>query len=32
MSKSLDNAIYLKDPPAVVNEKVRSVYADPTRL
>jgi hypothetical protein len=30
MSKSLDNAIYLKDTPAVVNEKVRSMYTDPT--
>ena len=32
MSKSLDNAIYLKDPAAVVKEKVRSMYTDPTRL
>jgi len=32
MSKSPDNAIYLKDTPAVVNEKVRSMYTDPTRL
>jgi tryptophanyl-tRNA synthetase len=32
MSKSLDNAIYLKDSPAVVNAKVRSMYTDPTRL
>jgi len=32
MSKSLDNAIYLKDPAAVVNAKVRSMYTDPTRL
>jgi tryptophanyl-tRNA synthetase len=32
MSKSLNNAIYLKDTPAVVNEKVRSLYTDPTRL
>jgi tryptophanyl-tRNA synthetase len=32
MSKSLDNAIYLKDPPAVVIAKVRSMYTDPTRL
>jgi tryptophanyl-tRNA synthetase len=32
MSKSLDNAIYLKDPPAVVTEKVRSMYTDPTRV
>ncbi len=31
MSKSLANAIYLKDTPAVVNEKVRSMYTDPTR-
>jgi tryptophanyl-tRNA synthetase len=32
MSKSLGNAIYLKDPPDVVREKVRSMYTDPTRL
>ncbi len=32
MSKSLDNAIYLKDTSAVVNEKVRSMYTDPTRF
>ncbi len=32
MSKSLGNAIYLKDTPAVVDEKVRSMYTDPTRL
>ena len=32
MSKSLDNAIYLKDPPEVVTEKVRRMYTDPTRL
>jgi tryptophanyl-tRNA synthetase len=32
MSKSLNNAIYLKDPPDVVTEKVRSMYTDPTRL
>jgi len=32
MSKSLDNAIYLKDPAAVVNAKVRSMCTDPTRL
>jgi tryptophanyl-tRNA synthetase len=32
MSKSLNNAIYLKDTPAVVSEKVRSMYTDPTRL
>jgi tryptophanyl-tRNA synthetase len=32
MSKSLNNAIYLRDAPAVVHEKVRSMYTDPTRL
>lgn len=32
MSKSRNNAIYLKDPPGVVIEKVRSMYTDPTRL
>ena len=32
MSKSLNNAIYLKDPAAVVTEKVRTMYTDPTRL
>ena len=32
MSKSLNNAIYLKDPAAVVTAKVRSMYTDPTRL
>jgi tryptophanyl-tRNA synthetase len=32
MSKSLNNAIYLKDPVEAVNEKVRSMYTDPTRL
>jgi tryptophanyl-tRNA synthetase len=32
MSKSLGNAIYLNDTPDVVNEKVRSMYTDPTRL
>jgi tryptophanyl-tRNA synthetase len=32
MSKSLDNAIYLKDAPEVVTEKVRRMYTDPTRL
>jgi tryptophanyl-tRNA synthetase len=32
MSKSLNNASYLKDPPEVVTEKVRSMYTDPTRL
>jgi len=32
MSKSLDNAIYLKDAPSVVREKVRSMFTDPARL
>src|SRR5262249_14492001 len=32
MSKSLDNAIYLKDSADVVTEKVRRMYTDPTRL
>jgi tryptophanyl-tRNA synthetase len=32
MSKSLNNAIYLKDDAATVTEKVRSMYTDPTRL
>jgi tryptophanyl-tRNA synthetase len=32
MSKSLNNAIYLKDSAAVVTEKVRTMYTDPTRL
>ena len=32
MSKSLDNAIYLKDSAEVVTEKVRRMYTDPTRL
>jgi tryptophanyl-tRNA synthetase len=32
MSKSLGNAIYLKDVPSVVNEKVRSMFTDPARL
>ena len=32
MSKSLNNAIYLKDPATVVNTKVRSMFTDPTRL
>ena len=32
MSKSLDNAIYLKDSAAVVQEKVRNMFTDPTRL
>jgi len=32
MSKSLDNAIYLKDDEATVTKKVMSMYTDPTRL
>lgn len=32
MSKSLGNTIDLKDPEDVVNEKVRRMYTDPTRL
>jgi tryptophanyl-tRNA synthetase len=32
MSKSLNNAIYLKDPAEVVTEKVRRMFTDPTRL
>ena len=32
MSKSLGNAIYLNDTPAVVQEKVRNMFTDPTRL
>ena len=32
MSKSLGNTIDLKDPEDVVNQKVRSMYTDPTRL
>jgi len=32
MSKSFDNAIYLKDPPSIVREKVRSMFTDPARL
>jgi tryptophanyl-tRNA synthetase len=32
MSKSLGNAIYLKDPAEVVSQKVRAMYTDPTRL
>lgn len=31
MSKSLDNAIYLRDDAATVADKVRSMYTDPTR-
>ncbi|MBI3964926.1 MAG: tryptophan--tRNA ligase [Chloroflexi bacterium] len=32
MSKSLGNAIFLSDPPEVVEQKVRGMYTDPTRL
>jgi tryptophanyl-tRNA synthetase len=32
MSKSLDNAIYLKDDAETVRRKVMSMYTDPTRL
>ncbi len=32
MSKSLNNAIYLKDDEATVTKKVMSMYTDPTRL
>src|SRR5256886_13835457 len=32
MSKSLDNAIYLKDTAAVVKEKGRSMFTDPSPL
>jgi tryptophanyl-tRNA synthetase len=32
MSKSLDNAIYLSDDAATVEEKVRGMYTDPKRL
>src|SRR5438876_8442379 len=32
MSKSLDNAIYLKDSAETVRQKVMSMYTDPTRL
>ncbi len=32
MSKSLDNCIYLSDDEKAVNEKVRRMYTDPTRL
>jgi tryptophanyl-tRNA synthetase len=32
MSKSLDNAIYLKDSASVVQEKVRNMFTDATRL
>jgi len=32
MGKSLNNAIYLKDDTATVEEKVRGMFTDPTRL
>ena len=32
MSKSLNNAIYLKDDAATVTRKVRGMFTDPTRL
>jgi len=32
MSKSLDNAIYLKDDERTVNRKVRSMFTDPKRI
>jgi tryptophanyl-tRNA synthetase len=32
MSKSLDNCIYLSDPPAEVERRVMAMYTDPTRL
>jgi len=32
MSKSLDNAIYLSDDSATVEEKVRRMYTDPSRI
>ena len=32
MSKSLNNAIMLSDPPEEVERKVRGMYTDPTRL
>lgn len=32
MSKSLNNAIYLKDDAEMVRQKVMSMYTDPTRL
>ena len=32
MSKSLDNAIFLSDPPEEVEKKVMSMYTDPTRI
>jgi tryptophanyl-tRNA synthetase len=32
MSKSLDNCIYLSDPPEEVTRRVMAMYTDPTRL
>ena len=32
MSKSLNNAVYLSDPPEVVHEKVRNAVTDPARI
>ena len=32
MSKSLGNCIYLSDPAEVVEQKVKSMYTDPTHL
>ncbi|MBQ7210415.1 MAG: tryptophan--tRNA ligase [Paludibacteraceae bacterium] len=32
MSKSLGNCIYLSDPEQVVEQKIRSMYTDPTHL
>ncbi len=32
MSKSLDNCIYLSDPPGEVERRVKTMYTDPTRL
>ena len=31
MSKSLDNAIFLSDDPALVEKKVMGMYTDPNR-
>jgi tryptophanyl-tRNA synthetase len=32
MSKSLDNCIYLGDPPEVLRKRVMSMFTDPTRI
>ena len=32
MSKSLNNAIFLSDPPNIVQKKIMSIYTDPNRL